>query len=83
MWEGGYREPCVMRWPGKIPTDTKCDEFAVTIDLLPTIADLIGAQLPSDQVIDGKEIWPLMSGEDGTQSPHDAFWCYYGGELRA
>ena len=38
MWEGGYREPCVMRWPGKIPAGTKCDEFAVTIDLFPTIA---------------------------------------------
>jgi arylsulfatase A-like enzyme len=83
MWEGGYREPCVMRWPGKIPADTKCDEFAVTIDLLPTIAELIDAQVPSDRVIDGKDIWPLMVGEDGAQSPHEAFWCYYGGELRA
>ena len=29
MWEGGYRVPCVMRWPGKIPAGTKCDELAV------------------------------------------------------
>jgi len=82
MWEGGYREPCVMRWPGKIPADTKCDEFAVTIDLFPTIAHLIGAKVPGDRVIDGKDIWPLMAGEEGAQSPHEAFWCYYNQELR-
>ncbi len=83
MWEGGYREPCVMWWPGKIPADTKCDEFACTIDLLPTVAHLIGGKVPTDRIIDGKNIWPLMSGEAGVQSPHEAFWCYYTNELRA
>ncbi|HEX3601302.1 MAG TPA: sulfatase [Lacipirellulaceae bacterium] len=82
MWEGGYREPCVMRWPGKIPADTKCDEFACTIDMFPTIAKLIDAKTPSGHVIDGKDIWPLMSNEPGAKSPHDMFWCYYDGELR-
>lgn len=83
MWEGGYRVPCVMRWPGRIPPGTKCDEFAVTMDLFPTIANLIGATVPTDRVIDGKDIWPLMSGEEGARSPHEAFYCYYGRELRA
>lgn len=82
MWEGGYREPCIMRWPGKIPADTTCDEFAVTIDLFPTVAHLIGATIPPERKIDGKDIWPLMSGEEGAQSPHDAYWCYYSNELR-
>jgi arylsulfatase A-like enzyme len=72
-----------MRWPGKIPADSKCEEFAVTMDLFPTIAHLIGAEVPTGRVIDGKDIWPLMSGEDGALSPHEAFWCYYGRELRA
>ncbi len=83
MWEGGYRVPYVMRWPGIIPADTKCDEFAVTMDLFPTIARLIGADVPTDRVIDGKDIWPLMAGDDGAKSPHEAFYCYYGRELRA
>jgi arylsulfatase A-like enzyme len=83
MWEGGYRVPYVMRWPGKIPAGTKCDELAVTIDLFPTIAHLIGAEVPTDRVIDGKDIWPLMAGDDGAESPHEAYWCYYGRELRA
>jgi arylsulfatase A-like enzyme len=83
MWEGGYREPCIMRWPGRIPAGTKCDEFAVTMDVFPTVAKLIGAQLPTDRIIDGKDIWPLMAGDEDAKSPHDAFWCYYGRELRA
>lgn len=83
MFEGGYRVPCVMRWPGKIPAGTTCDELATTLDLFPTIARLIGAELPQDRTIDGKDIWPLMSGEAGAVSPHEAFYCYYSGGLRA
>jgi arylsulfatase A-like enzyme len=83
MFEGGYRVPCVMRWPGQIPAGTRCDELAVTLDLFPTIARLIGASLPNDRVIDGKDIWPLMAGEPNAQSPHDVFYCYYNRELRA
>jgi arylsulfatase A-like enzyme len=83
MFEGGYREPCVMRWPGKIPASTECDEFCSTMDLLPTVAELIGAPLPEKRIIDGKDIGPLISGHPGAVSPHDAFYCYYAGELRA
>jgi len=83
MWEGGYREPCVMRWPGKIPAGTKCDELAVTIDVFPTVAKLIGADVPTERIIDGKDIWPLMSGDESIQSPHDVFYCYYARALRA
>src|SRR5690242_19606034 len=83
MWEGGYREPCVMRWPGKIPAGTKCDEFASTIDIFPTFAKLIGAEVSSERKIDGKDIWPLMSGTPDVKSPHDALWCFYDRQLRA
>ena len=83
MWEGGYREPCVMWWPGKIPPRTKCDELASTMDIFPTVAKLIGAQVSNDRKIDGKDIWPLISGAPGATSPHDAWYCYYGRELRA
>ena len=83
MFEGGYREPCVMRWPAKIPAGTTCDEFASTIDLLPTIAGLLGSELDADRPIDGKDILPLITGQPDAESPHEAFFCYYGGELRA
>jgi arylsulfatase A len=78
MFEGGCREPTLMRWPGKIPAGTVCDELASSIDILPTVAALIGASLPTHK-IDGKDIRPLMFAEPGAKSPHAVFACYYGG----
>ena len=81
MWEGGPRVPCVMRWLGKIPADTECNKIAATIDLLPTIAAIAGAQLP-EKKIDGVNILPLMKG-DKNANPRDVYYFYYGGGLRA
>ena len=75
-FEGGVRVPCVMRWPGRIPAGTVCKEPAMTIDILPTVGGLLEADLPEHQ-IDGLDIWPLMSGQPGAQSPHEAFFFYY------
>ena len=83
MFEGGVRVPCIMRWPGKIPAGTATNEFAATIDVLPTIAKLVGAKLPGDRIIDGRDIWPIMSGQPGAKSPHEAFFYYRLNELQA
>jgi arylsulfatase A len=83
MWEGGIREPFVARWPGRIPAGAVCNEPAMTIDLLPTIANLTGASLPKNP-IDGIDIWLLLSGKRGARCPHDAYWLYYNvNELQA
>jgi len=82
-YEGGMREPCIMRWPGRIPSGKVCGELCGTIDLLPTFARLAGAQVPSDRVIDGRDIWPLMAGQPGAKSPHEAFFYYRGTNLEA
>ena len=63
-WEGGQRVPCIMRWPAQIPGGTECSAVTSSIDLLPTLAKLAGAQAPSDRVIDGKNIGPLMFEEE-------------------
>ncbi len=76
--EGGMRVPCIMRWPGQIPAGGVCHELAGTIDILPTLASLAGASLPADRVIDGKNILPLMRGEPGARSPHEAYYYYRG-----
>lgn len=82
MHEGGYRVPTLMWWPGKIPVNSTCDEFASTIDILPTVSQLIGGTLPKHK-IDGKDISDLMFGVEGAKSPHEAFYCYYaGGQLQ-
>jgi arylsulfatase A-like enzyme len=74
--EGGVRVPCIMRWPGKIPAGVEQDEPAMTIDILPTIANIINAQPPKNQ-IDGKDIWPLITNKATATSPHEAFFFYY------
>jgi arylsulfatase A-like enzyme len=75
-WEGGTRVPCIMRWPGKIPAGTDTGDMLMTIDLFPTIANLIGAQLP-DHKIDGRDVWPIISRQPGAKNPHTAYWFYY------
>lgn len=81
-WEGGVRVPCIMRWPEKIPSSTVCSEPAMTIDILPTLAQITGAKLPNHK-IDGKNIWPLIKGEKNAKSPHEAYYFYWGKNLHA
>lgn len=81
--DGGVREPFIARWPGRIPAGITCTEPAMTIDVFATVAKLTGAPLPNHP-IDGKDIWPLLSGQPGAKSPHEALFFYYGNnELQA
>jgi arylsulfatase A len=64
FFEGGYRVPGVMTWPGKIEQGVVNDKFASTIDLLPTFAKLAGASLPKNRPIDGEDIGPLLMGNE-------------------
>lgn len=82
-WEGGMREPCIVRFPGKIPAAKTCDEIATTMDLLPTFAGLAGTKPPTDRIIDGRDIWPLMAGKKNAKSPHRAFYYYQIDQLQA
>lgn len=81
-WEGGIRVPCVARWPGRIRAGAVCHEMAVTIDILPTLAKIADAPLPP-QPLDGKNILPLLLGEAGAKSPHDALFFWWGKNLQA
>ncbi|MBI1830135.1 MAG: sulfatase [Planctomycetes bacterium] len=79
-WEGGVRVPFIARWPGRIPADKTQPVPAMTIDLLPTFSKLTGAKLPQGK-LDGKDITPLLMGEAGAKSPHDAYFFYWNNEL--
>ena len=82
-FEGGVRVPFVARWPGHIPKGVEKSEAAMTIDVLPTLATLAGAAMPADRIIDGKDIWPLLSARSDAKSPHDVLYFYWGQELHA
>ena len=61
-WEGGYRVPCIARWPGRIPAGTVSHEPAVTMDLFATALAAAGVAPPDGRVIDGKDLLPLLDG---------------------
>lgn len=82
MFDGGCREPTIFWMPGKIPAGKSVSTPMMTIDILPTVAQLIGAKLP-DHKIDGKNIWPIVTGQPGAKSPHEAYFMYYGDQLQA
>lgn len=73
-WEGGMRMPTVIRAPGRIAPNTENDAILTAMDLLPTFAKLAGAETPTDRVIDGKDIWPVLT--QGKASPHEAFFYH-------
>ena len=82
-WEGGVRVPTIMRWPKTIPAGTESNRLACTVDLLPTIAAFIGAELPSHP-IDGNDIRPLLVGDSTVSSPHETIPYYFAvNELQA
>jgi len=80
-FEGGMREPTVIRWPGKIPAGKDNGELMTAMDLLPTFAKLVGAEIPTDRTIDGKDVWPTLVGEK--QTPHESFFYHRGNDLQA
>ncbi len=75
-YEGGMREPCVMRWPARIKPGQTCRQIAGTIDLLPTFAAIVGAKLPADRPIDGLDISALLD-DPTAESPHETEGYYY------
>ena len=77
LYEGGVRVPGIFRWPAKIPAHSRTEAIAGNLDLLPTIGSLAGAQLPQDRVVDGRDLWPILSGES-ERSPH-RYFHYFGG----
>jgi arylsulfatase A len=81
-YEGGFRVPAIAWWPGKIPAGRVCSELATGMDLFPTLASLAGAKLPRDRVIDGKDIWPLLTRQNA-RSPHGFFAYYLDNQLQA
>ena len=73
--EGGQREPCILYYPGTLPEGKTIDTQMMNIDLLPTIANLVGAELPQN-TIDGKNVWDLWTSTT-TESPQEAYYFYY------
>ncbi|MFL3658471.1 MAG: sulfatase-like hydrolase/transferase [Opitutales bacterium] len=75
---GHMREPTLTWWPGTIPAGKVSESIVASIDLLPSLGALVGAQLPSDRIIDGKNSLDVFLGKTGTRSSHEIL--YYEGD---
>lgn len=81
IFDGGMRVPGIARWPGVIPAGSRSDEMAMNIDLFSTALSIAGAAEPSDRIIDGRDILPMLKSEAPT--PHEAIFFYDEKKLHA
>ena len=72
-YEGGYRLPCIVRWPGEVPAGRVSDAIFATIDFLPTFATLCGFEVPDDRRMDGIDQSQLLFGRRETGREHFYF----------
>lgn len=69
LFEGGIRVPAIMSWKGVLPEGEVCKEWGMTMDIFPTIVNRAGGIIPSDRMIDGKDVFGMMRGKE--KSPHE------------
>ncbi len=74
-YEGGIREPMIVRWPGKTKPDTKCDVPVHGVDFFPTFLEAAGVSAPRGKLLDGVSIVPLLTGK-GTLGERALFWHF-------
>ncbi|MEO0452722.1 MAG: sulfatase-like hydrolase/transferase [Verrucomicrobiota bacterium] len=81
--EGGVRVPFIARWSGKIAAGAQNDTPSHIIDLFPTIVNLTGGSIPDDRIIDGRDIWPVLSGDPNAPVAHETIYIYRVSRQRA
>lgn len=75
MYEGGTREPLLVRWPGVVPPNTRCEVPVTSPDFYPTLLEIAGLPLRPTQHIDGVSLVPLLQGAK-TLDRAAIFWHY-------
>lgn len=79
-FEGGLRNPCIIKYPGLIAEGALSHRMFSSIDLLPTICAVTNSQLPENE-IDGKDIWAFLTGKQD-KNPHDYYAFSNGKEFQ-
>ncbi len=82
-FEGGHRVPAIAWWPGRIAAGATYEGIASTMDFLPTVASLTGASIPTDRVIDGRNLVPVLMGQDSGADRYEEFFFYRSRRLEA
>ena len=75
LYEGGIREPFIIRWPGVTKAGTTCDTPVISTDFYPTMLEMAGLPLRPKQHLDGLSLKPLLKGGQ-TLDREALFWHY-------
>lgn len=75
LYEGGIREPLIVRWPGVVKPGTICSVPVCSVDFYPTFLEIAGAKANLDQVLDGQSILPLLT-QKGKFKRDTTYWHY-------
>ncbi|HUX55543.1 MAG TPA: sulfatase-like hydrolase/transferase [Bacteroidales bacterium] len=73
VYEGGIRVPFLINWPGHLNPGTS-DEPVISLDIFPTICAVLGIDLPSDRVYDGRNILPILQKKQKSPLHETLFW---------
>lgn len=73
--DAGTHVPMIARWPGTIKPGSVCNDLVEFSDFMTTFAEMAGAQLPTDRVLDGRSFLPQLQGEKG--KPRDSIVIHY------
>jgi arylsulfatase A len=79
LYEGGIREPLIVKWSGTVMPGTECGQPTMNIDFYPTFAEIVRTRVDPAQQIDGVSIVPLLKGG---ALPRDTFYWHYPLEKR-
>jgi arylsulfatase A-like enzyme len=74
-YEGGVRVPLIVAWPGNAAAGSTCDTPVISMDLLPTIMEMLGRPLAADAICDGISLVPLLK-QTGSLADRALYWHY-------
>jgi len=75
LYEGGIREPMIVRWPGVVEPGSSCDTPVIGIDFYPTFLEIAGVPKPAGHILDGVSLMPLLT-QNGSLDPRTLFWHF-------
>ena len=76
LYEGGIREPLVIKWPGITQAGSQSDEPVIGVDLYPTLLEATGSAKPKDYLLDGKSLVPLLKDASNSLDRPALFWHF-------
>jgi len=76
LYEGGIREPLIVRWPGVVEASSVCNAPMSTVDFYPTFLGIAALKSESDHILDGVSLLPLLKGKKSKLKRDTLYWHY-------